>query len=202
MINILIVDDHPIVADGLKRLVTDKGISAKCFVVHTCAECIRSLPIVHPELVLLDYSLPDGNGIDLCKHILAFDSKIKVLGISSFKEQSIVNKLIELGASGYVLKNASDDEIYTAITKVLNGEKYICDSTLEALQEQETKAILTRREVEVLKYIADGFTNPEIGEKLFISPLTVDSHRKNLILKLNAKNTASLIKIALQNGFI
>lgn len=202
MINILIVDDHPIVAEGLQKLISDKGIDAKCFVAFSVADCMRQLPLVRPNLVLLDYSLPDGNGIDLCKQILDFDAKIKVLGISSFREQSIVNKLIELGAMGYVLKNASDDEIHTAITSVLKGEKYLCESTIEVLETPDNKAILTRREIEVLKHIADGFTNPEIAEKLFISPLTVDSHRKNLILKLNAKNTASLIKIALQNGYI
>ena len=111
--------------------------------------------------------------------------------------------MIDNGAMGYVLKNASEDEIIEAITSVLAGNKYLCEETQQILNEKDNiTAILTRRELEVLKYISDGYTNPEIADKLFISPSTVDSHRKNLILKLNAKNTASLIKTAVQKGYV
>lgn len=110
--------------------------------------------------------------------------------------------MIENGALGYVLKNASETEIIEAITTVLSGKKYFCDETQELLDDKNNEIIITRREKEVLNLIAEGFTNSEIADKLFISPLTVDSHRKNLIIKLNAKNTASLIKIASQKGYI
>jgi DNA-binding NarL/FixJ family response regulator len=202
MADILIVDDHPVVADGLQKLILAKGISTNCITVYSSLECRKILNIFNPDLVLLDYHLPDGNGIDLCKFIKQENEKIKVLAISSFREQSIVKLMIHSGASGYVLKNATEEEIIQAIYTVLNGEIYRCDDSFEINNEPNSHTIVTEREIEVIKLIADGFTNIEIGEKLFLSPLTVDRHRKNVILKLNAKNTASLIKIAYHKGYI
>jgi DNA-binding NarL/FixJ family response regulator len=202
MPDILIVDDHPIVSEGLQKLILSKGITQKCLAVYSFQECLKVLEIFKPDLILLDYHLPDGNGIDLCKLIKQSNENIKVLAISSFREQSIVKLMIESGASGYVLKNASEDEILEAIYNVLAGKKYMCDESQEIIDTRDTKPIVSQREIEVLKHIADGLTNTEIADKLFLSPLTVDRHRKNLIIKLNAKNTASLIKIAIQKGYI
>lgn len=202
MAKILIVDDHPVVVEGLQKLVTDKKIASECIVAFSCAECLKIIDIYTPDLILLDYQLPDGNGITLCSQILKKLPEAKILAISSFKELSLVKQMIATGALGYVLKNASDVEIEEAILKVMAGKKYLSDDIAESLQHADSNFILTRRELEVLHYIADGFTNPEIAEKLFISPLTVDSHRKNLIVKLNAKNTAMLVKVAAQKGFL
>ncbi|HEY9124395.1 MAG TPA: response regulator transcription factor [Bacteroidales bacterium] len=202
MSQILIVDDHPVVVEGLQKLVTDKKIARECIVAFSCAECLKIIDIYTPDLILLDYQLPDGNGINLCSQILKKMPEAKILAISSFKELSLVKQMIAGGALGYVLKNASDVEIEEAIRKVLAGKKYLSDDIAESMQHADSNFILTRRELEILHFIADGFTNPEIAEKLFISPLTVDSHRKNLIVKLNAKNTAMLIKVAAQKGFL
>lgn len=203
MSNILIVEDHPVVVEGLQKLLRDKGITSDCIVANTVEECLLTLKAFSPDLILLDYNLPDGNGLDLCKTIVNMKPLMKILAISSYKEQSLVKQMMENGAMGYILKNASEDEIIEAVTTVLLGKKYMCEETQNILDgKNSSSSILTRRELEVLKYISDGFTNPEIAEKLFISPLTVDSHRKNLILKLDAKNTASLIKIAFQNGYL
>jgi len=202
MADILIVDDHPIVAEGLQKLVLTKGIASKCVTVYSSKECQKILKIFNPDLILLDYHLSDGNGIDLCKFIKHEDEKIKVLVISSFKEQSIVKLMIDNGASGYVLKNASEEEIMDAITTVLAGKIYMCNESREMIEERNSHTIVTEREIEVIKLIADGLTNIEIAEKLFLSPLTVDRHRKNIIIKLNAKNTASLINIAIHKGYI
>jgi DNA-binding NarL/FixJ family response regulator len=201
MADILIVDDHPIVAEGLQKLILNNGLASKCVTVYSSDECQRTLKIFNPDLVLLDYHLPDGNGIDLCKYIHAFDEKIKILAISSFREQSIVKLMIDSGALGYVLKNASEEEIIDAVKTVLSGKKYVCDEAQEII-ESNSQAIITEREVEVLKLIAEGYTNAEIAVKLFLSPLTVDRHRKNIIIKLDAKNTASLISIAIHRGLI
>ena len=203
MSGILIIEDHPIVVEGLQKLLYDKGIASKCIVAYTIKEARLALQSFTPELILLDYNLPDGNGIDLCSEIVKNWPTIKILAISSFKEQSLVKRMIGNGAHGYILKNASENEIIEAITAVLEGKTFLSDETQNILDgKDKTEAILTRRELEVLKYISDGFTNNEIAEKLFISALTVDSHRKNLIVKLNAKNTASLIKIAIQKGYL
>jgi DNA-binding NarL/FixJ family response regulator len=202
MADILIVDDHPIVAQGLQKLVLSNSLATKCVAVYSSKECQKVLEFFNPDLILLDYSLPDGNGIDLCKMIRQTREKIKILAISSFRERSIVKSMIDSGALGYVLKNASEDEIIDAIRTVLAGNKYLCDESQYIIDEINTQVIVTEREIEVLKLIADGFTNAEIAEKLFLSPLTVERHRKNIILKLNAKNTASLISIAIHKGYI
>jgi len=202
MADILIVDDHPIVAEGLQKLILANGLASNCVAVYSSQECQKTLKIFNPDLVLLDYHLPDGNGIDLCKIIKHENEKIKVLVVSSFREQSIVKLMIDNGASGYVLKNASEEEIIDAIKTVLAGKKYMCDESQEIIERRDSQTIVTEREIEVLKLIADGLTNAEIAEKLFLSPLTVDRHRKNIIIKLNAKNTASLINIAIHKGYI
>jgi len=202
MADISIVDDHPIVAEGLQKLILSKGIAKNCVAVYSFQECLKTIGIFKPDMILLDYHLPDGNGIDLCKMIKQTNEKIKVLAISSFREQSIVKLMIDSGASGYVLKNASEEEILDAINTVLAGKKYLCDESQEIIDTHNINAIVSQREIEVLKHIADGLTNAQIAGKLFLSPLTVDRHRKNLIVKLNAKNTASLIKIGIQKGYI
>jgi DNA-binding NarL/FixJ family response regulator len=113
--------------------------------------------------------------------------------------------MMENGAMGYVLKNSSEEEIIHAIKEVVSGKKHIgfeVNEIIHPSKKGDEPPLLTRRESEVLKMIADGFTNQEIADKIFVSPLTVDSHRKNLIMKLSARNTAELIKIAFCKGLI
>jgi DNA-binding NarL/FixJ family response regulator len=202
MPDILIVDDHPIVAEGLQKLIASYKLADKCVTVYSAGECQKCLKLFKPDLVILDYHLPDGNGIDLCKNIKRDNPSIKVLAISSFKEQSIVKHMIGNGASGYVLKNASEEEIVDAIQTVLKGKVYLCEESQDIIEKRDVHTIITEREIEVIKLIAEGLTNAEIAEKLFLSPLTVDRHRKNVIIKLDAKNTASLISIAIHKGII
>ena len=130
MIDILIVDDHPIVAEGLRSLILQRNISSKCFVAHSFDECRRILQTFTPGLVLLDYSLPDGNGVDVCKSLKRNNENIKILAISSFRERSIIKLMLDNGASGFVLKNASEEELSEAIHAVLTGKKYICDESI------------------------------------------------------------------------
>jgi len=159
------------------------------------------------DVILLDINLPDISGIDLCKKIHKEFPEIKILGISTFSERSYISRMIENGASGYLIKSASATEIAEAIDTVLKEKMYLSVSMehiakpLSILPSDNLPA-LTKREKEILQLISEGFTNNQIAEKLFISSLTVDSHRKNLLTKLNVNNTASLIKLAVQNGLI
>jgi DNA-binding NarL/FixJ family response regulator len=202
MPDILIVEDHPIVARGLQKLILDKGIASKCDIAGSIRECMQFLDIYTPDLILLDYSLPDGNGVSLCKTVKQLNDKIKILAISSFRAQSIVRSMIDSGASGYVIKNASESEILEAIHNVLAGKQYLCYSSHEIINNNDNPVVVTSREIEILQLIAEGLTNAEMAEKLFLSVATVETHRKNVILKLNAKNTVSLIFIAIQKGYI
>jgi DNA-binding NarL/FixJ family response regulator len=201
---VLIVDDHPIVVEGIRRLLNDKGISQNCLVAFSVEECMSIINHFIPELILLDINLPDGNGIDLCSVIVKKIPGIKIIALSSFGDRSYITRMMENGAMGYLLKNSSEDEIINAIKDVMSGKKHLGFDVAENLKNDKLSknTILTRREKEVLTLIANGFTNLEIAEKSFISPHTVDSHRKNLLLKLSARNTAELVKIALCNELI
>lgn len=203
MIKILIVDDHPIVAEGLRKLINDSKTAEVIGVAGSGKACIDFLRWEKPDIILLDINLPDASGLDICKTIKEKTPKQKILALTTFNERSVVLKMMENGADGYVLKNSESEEILEAIKEINAGNKFIADEVEIILQKKEKEEmILTRREKEVLKLIAEGLTNQEIAEQLFISPLTVDSHRKNLIAKLQARNTASLIRISVERGFI
>jgi DNA-binding NarL/FixJ family response regulator len=205
MIDVLIVEDHPVVVEGMKKLLLDSNLAKLCVTASTGAEALTYLKNFTPDIVLLDINLPDINGIDLCKTMKQQYPDIKILAISSFSQRSYILRMMENGAMGYVLKNSSEEEIIAAINNIIAGKIHL-DYEVNEILKQSEKAdggpILSRRETEVLKHIADGYTNQEIGDKMFISPLTVDSHRKNLLMKMNARNTAALIKIAITKGFI
>lgn len=167
------------------------------------ASCLSFLQNQLPDIILMDISMPDKSGIDLCKEVKEKYPSVFVIGLSTFNQQSFIQKMMDNGASGYVLKNATQEELMEAIEIVAKGKTYLSDEVSKVLRKQDdTHIVLTRREKEVLELIAGGMTNNEIGEKLFISSSTVDTHRKNLLAKFEAKNTASLIHIASQMQFI
>lgn len=203
MKKIFIVDDHPVVAEGLKKLVLDSGTADVIGIAETGKACLEFLRWEKPDIIFLDINLPDASGIDLCKEIKMQYPQIKILALTSYNEKSIIMKMLENGADGYLLKNSDAYDIIEGIKEINLGNKYFAAEVDNILKKEEsTEILLTRREKEVLTLIADGMTNNEIAEQLFISPLTVDSHRKNLITKLSARNTASLIKIAIENKLI
>lgn len=205
MINVLIVDDHPVVVEGLRKLFCQPESKYSCALAYSALECERALTVFTPDIVLLDINLPDGSGIDLCKTILSKVPHSKIIALSSFNDRSYILRMLENGAMGYILKNSSEDEIMLAVNDVLSGKKHLGFEVSEIVKNNisdHQPPLLTRRETEVLKLIADGNTNQEIADRMFISPLTVDSHRKNLLMKMEARNTAALIKIAINKGLI
>lgn len=204
---IFIVDDHPMVVAGLKSLLSQLKNVEVAGAVSNAFDAIPFLKINKVDVILLDINLPDISGIDLCKKINKEFPEIRILGISTFSERSYISRMIENGASGYLIKSASVEEIAEAIETVLKGNLYLSVSMEHLLRplsvtQLDTLPALTKREKEILSNIADGLTNNQIAEKLFISPLTVDSHRKNLLTKLNVNNTASLIRLAVENRLI
>jgi len=168
------------------------------------ASCLAFLQNEQPDVILMDINLPDISGIDLCKEVKKTYPAVKIIGLSSFNQQSFIQKMMENGASGYVLKNASVEELIQAIETVIGGYKFLSIEAASTIKRNEDskKPILTRREKEVLLLIAEGMTNNAIAEKLFVSTTTVDSHRKNLLAKFDAKNTATLIRFAAHFQFI
>lgn len=202
-IKVFIVDDHYMVIEGIRSLLqNEKGIEWTGHATNA-ASCLSFLQNQLPDIILMDISMPDKSGIDLCKEVKEKYPSVFIIGLSTFNQQSFIQKMMDNGASGYVLKNATQEELMEAIEIVAMGKTYLSDEVSKVLRKQdESNIVLTRREKEVLELIADGMTNNEIGGKLFISPSTVDTHRKNLLAKFEAKNTASLIHIASQMQFI
>jgi DNA-binding NarL/FixJ family response regulator len=162
--------------------------------------CLAYLRNQQPDVILMDINMPGQSGIDLCKAVKDKYPGIFIIGLSTFNQQSFIQKMMDNGASGYVLKNATQAELTAAITTVAKGQTYFSDEAAAALRHISNTQIpvITRREKEVLGLIAEGLTNTEIAAKLFISQATVDTHRKNLLIKFQTKNTASLVKTAVQ----
>ena len=200
---VFIVDDHYMVIEGIRSLLQNEKAIEWMGHATNAASCHSFLQNQLPDIILMDISMPDKSGIDLCKEVKEKYPSVFIIGLSTFNQQSFIQKMMENGASGYVLKNATQEELMEAIELVAKGKIYLSDEVSKVLRKQDdSKIVLTRREKEVLELIAEGMTNNAIGEKLFISPSTVDTHRKNLLAKFEAKNTASLIHIASQMQFI
>ncbi len=203
MVDIVIIDDHPALTEGLKNLIETSGTGKVVGTATTGKDGLRLLEKLNPGLVLLDIGLPDGSGLDVCKTIHEKWPLIKILAITSFGEFTIVRKMLENGASGYLLKNAMPEEIIEGIQCVMENEVFLCHEVDLLMKKQMHKHIfLTPRETELLRLIAEGFTNAEIAEKLFLGVETVNSYRKNLLFKLNARNTAVLVKMAIEQKLI
>ena len=197
IIKVFIVDDHYMVIEGIHSLLQNEKSIEWSGHATNAVSCLAFLQQQQPDVILMDINLPDKSGIDLCKQVKEKYPSIFIIGLSTFNQLSFIQKMMDSGASGYVLKNASQTELMEAIETVAKGKIYFSDEASKTLQKNEaTHIILTRREKEVLELIADGMTNNEIAQKLFISSTTVDTHRKNLLAKFEAKNTASLIRKA------
>jgi DNA-binding NarL/FixJ family response regulator len=204
-IKILVVDDHPMVLEGMRSMLEQipfvhlNGTAANAY------EAIERIKISLPDIVITDINMPEISGIELTSKIKTEFPTVKLIAMSTFKERSYISQMIQNGASGYMLKSASKEEIEEAILSVHEGKLYMSlDINLSADEKQHIGKvpIISSREKEVLELIADGFTNPQIAAKLFISLHTVDSHRKNLLTKFGINNTASLIKLAAKYNMV
>lgn len=207
MPTILIIEDHPIVGEGLVNLVHSSLRNYTCHHVTTAQAGLAWLNGHKAELILLDIQLPDMSGIEFCKIAMSRFPGTRILAITSLEHRHIVEQMMECGAKGFTLKSSDSAEIFEAIEQVINGQNYLSPRVTDLLKGVQAGPgnhlpVLTRRETEVLKLIAEGLTNQEIADKLFISSWTVDSHRKNLLMKFNAKNTAILIRIAASEGLL
>lgn len=203
MIRVFIVDDHPVVIEGIHSLLQNEKDIAWMGQAMNAASCLGFFINNTADVVLMDISMPGMDGIELCALLKEKYPQVFILGLSSFNQGIYIKKMLENGASGYILKNSSKEELINAIHSVYEGSIFINGEVAESLREyrRNTKPelpALTPREKEILAFIAEGYTNPQIAEKIFLSPFTVDSHRKNLLAKLGVKNTATLIKLAVE----
>ncbi|UXP34054.1 response regulator transcription factor [Reichenbachiella agarivorans] len=209
-IQVLIVDDHHMFLDGLSSILAGDDQIDVAGVLTDAREVMGFLDTRRVDVVVTDVSMPHMDGIQLNSELKKNHSKLKTLVLTTHSDPSIIQKLIKGHVDGYLLKNAEKLELLTAIKCIAGGGKYFSDE----VQKKYTESLfsntvnspihtdLSKREVEILKLIIEEFTAQEIAEKLFISQHTVNTHRKNLLSKLGVKNTAGLVKHALQNGLI
>ncbi len=204
MINIFIIDDHPLVAGGIGMMLKDVEYLIIQGTATTGADALFFLKDNQPEIILLDISLPDIDGLQLCEIIRKNNKYSKIIGLTSANDSSIITQLLHRGANGYLLKNMDRDELLEAINLVIDGKIFLSKAANEKVLEQfssiasainEMPAI-TRREKEILIFLEDGLNGPQIAEKLFLSPYTVETHRRNLMQKLNVNTTQQLLKTA------
>jgi DNA-binding NarL/FixJ family response regulator len=187
-------------------MINTSDLDLECHHVTNAHDGLAWLNGNKAGIILLDINLPDMSGIEFCSIAKSRHADLKILAITSIEQRYVVDQMLSAGANGFILKSSDTSEILEAIQQIISGNSYISQSVADLLKGKLSTngnlPVLTRREVEVLKLIADGLTNQEIAEKLFISSWTVDSHRKNLLLKFNAKNTAILVKTAVTGGII
>lgn len=201
--SIFIVDDHYMVIEGIRSLLhNEKGVEWMGHAMNADS-CLAFLQQQCPDVILMDINLPDKSGIDLCAEVKILYPSVFIIGLSTFNQQSFIQRMMDNGASGYVLKNATQDELMEGIETVMKGKLYLSGEAALSLQNSHSEIpVLTRREKEVLELIANGMTNNEIAGKLFVSVATVDTHRKNLLAKFDARNIAMLVKSAVQMQLI
>ena len=213
---ILITDDHQLILDGLKSIIReqqDMNVVAEANNGQMAVTLCSTLKI---DLVMMDIDMPVMNGLEATQQIKKNNPGIKVVVLTMHDEPALIRRIMEIGADGYLLKNSDQEELVDALRKVISGQKYFSAEVTMALAggkginesftlrpaDAVLLAQLTEREIEILKQIAEGLSNKEIGDKLFISHRTVDTHRTNLMKKLDVHNIAGLIRFAIRNGLV
>ncbi len=210
MITVCILDDHPMIIEGLETMLKPET-DIKVLKSFTNKEnCLDFFIKEQPNILLLDINLKNANGIEICAYISKNYPTINIIGVSNYNEAGFIKNMLRNGAKGYLLKNTSKTELIKAIRVVVKNETFLPRSVETILLNDSigtptfNKSIpkLTRREKEVLQLISDEMTNAEMAKKLFVSIKTIESHRTNLLQKFNVKNTAGLIKSAMNSGLI
>jgi DNA-binding NarL/FixJ family response regulator len=212
---ILIVDDHEVVRDGLKNILTSLDNISIAGEAGNGEDAVKMYSSLKPDLVIMDISMPGMNGIEATRVIKEKDPDARILILTMHDNQEYLNQIIRSGAKGFILKNTDKEELLDAVRTVASGDnffskdisKLIIDNYIRTAKETEKndgykEVPLTKREIEILKLIASGYSNQEIANILYISYNTVDTHRKNIMHKLSIKNTAGLVRYAIEKGLI
>lgn len=209
---LFLIDDHQLVIDGIKSLLQEVDDIVVIGEANAGEEALRALQYLQPDMVLLDVNMPGMDGVTTCQAITAKYPRLPVLTLTMHQDRAVINAMTRAGAVGVVLKNTSREELVEAIRKVQEGRRYFSPEVTETLLQPAASphdqhgdvlpAVLTSREREILCLIAEGYSNTEIGDRLSISHRTVDTHRTNLMKKLQVRNIAGLIRYAFRHGLV
>lgn len=206
-IKLFIADDHQMFIDGIKSLLS--GIAGFEIVGEATngSQVIEKLATCSPDIVLMDIGMSEKNGIEATELIAKKYPTIKVIALTMYDDHNRITKMLQAGAKGYILKNTSKSELIGAINAVASGETYYTKQVVDVIMKQKSEknpdplSLLTKREIQIIKMIVQSLTNKEIADQLSLSELTVNTHRKNAMQKLELKNTAALVKFAVDNHF-
>ncbi len=208
MIRVLIADDHQMFIDGLKSLLERESGIEITGSANNGTQALECIEAQKPDVVLLDINMPEMNGINTTALIRKKYPAVKVLILTMYKTKGFINGLTRTGAAGYILKNTSHSELMEAIRTVAAGGTFFSKEVAETLSDKKPRfevhsdASLSKREIEIIREIAKGLTTKQIAEKLFISYYTIETHRKNILSKLQLTNTAEVILYASQSGLL
>ena len=205
-LSVIIVEDHAILVEGLSSILNSIENVTLSGAFYTAEDALRFLQANKADLVLLDISLPEMSGIELCRYLKKNNQDIKIIALTNHTEKSVIQEMLKNGADGYLLKNTSKQDLVNAMFQVMNNQ-FTMQSDLQKIlfnqapPEQDTPR-LTTREKEVLQLVGQGITTNAIASRLFISPQTVETHRRNLMQKFDVTNSAALIGKATKLGIL
>jgi DNA-binding NarL/FixJ family response regulator len=209
VIRILIADDHAVVAEGLKHVIEAQADMQVIAIVGDGRQAVRRTEELHPDVVIMDLSMPELNGADATRAILEHDPARKVIVLSMYAEHEYVRRALKSGALGYVVKRSAAKDVVDSIRAVHAGQRYVSPLVAGAVTEQGARgeqddrlARLSTREREVLQLMAEGRTGTEIAQRLSLSPKTVETYRARLVEKLGIRDVAGLVRFAIQRGII
>ncbi|MDX1590546.1 MAG: response regulator transcription factor [Balneolaceae bacterium] len=211
-IKVLLADDHKIVKDGIKLMLEPQTGIDVVLTAENGKEVLEKLKKEHVDLIIMDINMPEMDGIETTRKVMEKYPDIKVLALTMSNDDLHIRQMIQAGASGYIMKSAGRGELKEAIHTIMDGNHYFSDEATESIMKDLIKGKgkststdpinITDRELEILELIVQEYTNQEIAEKLFISSRTVDAHRRNLLQKTGARNTAGLVKFAFQHNLV
>lgn len=210
-VNLLIADDHQLITDGLSTILQAEKAIGEIHIAKNGREAVDIALAENIDCVIMDINMPVLNGLEATKLIKKEKDFIRIIVVSMLSDPSTVTKMLKAGADAFINKDTGKAELLRAIEKVMKNEKYVSPQISTRLfshlsdrsvNETSTEKPLTPRELEIIGHIAGGLTNHEIAAKLFISAGTVDTHRKNILAKLNVKNTASMVKYAADHNLL
>ncbi len=212
-IHILLADDHTILRAGLRMMLNAQPDFEVVGEAQDGRQAIQEAQKLQPDVILMDITMPDMNGIEATRQIKKLLPETKVLILTMHEHDEYVFQALRAGASGYMLKEAADTDLISALRVIQNGQFYLSPTAQSVMvgdylqrvrtgEEKDSYSSLTEREREILKLVAEGYTNNQIAERLIISPKTVDTHRTHVMDKLNLHSRAELVKYAMRRGLL
>jgi len=203
LIDVYISDDHQMVCEGLSELINESGKAHVSRTFNTLETCRLALEERRPDVLLLDLSMPDGDGVAFCQQIVNAYPNVRIVAVTIHDEYSMIQRMMACGAHGYVLKSSPIEELIEAIVSVWQKREYVSPQVEAILREgKSSSVVLTDVEVHILRLICDGMTNPQIATQLHLSTETVSWYRKRLLAKYGKKNTASLVRLAVEKKIV